>query len=119
MQNAIPPRKFGRHLRWLALTACALLAPAWFLLPRSGAQQGAPQRPVPDVVRMVGPISQDKDLRDLPYIPPTPREEEEKRLMRHPPKESAGDLSPRGLRRAKREEEHEMEREAEREAERE
>jgi len=36
---------------------------------------------------MVGPVSQDKDLRDLPYIPVTKQEEEEVRLMRHPPQE--------------------------------
>ncbi|MFL6334266.1 MAG: Ig-like domain repeat protein [Pyrinomonadaceae bacterium] len=104
-------------MRWLALIVLVLLVPALFLLPRGGAQVGGPTRPAPDVVRMVGPVSQDKDLRDLPYIPPTPREEEEKRLTRHPPKESAESLSPRGLRRAEREAEHGMEREAEREAE--
>jgi Domain of unknown function (DUF4214) len=42
-----------------------------------------PSKPQPDVVQMVGPVSQDQDLRDLPYIPPTPREEEV-RLTRHP-----------------------------------
>src|SRR5215211_1380332 len=119
MQNAIPPRKFGRHMRWLAVAVMALLAPALFLLPRGGAQQGATNRPRPDVVQMIGPVSQDKDLRDLPYIPPTPREEEEKRLMRHPPKEEAEGLGVRGARRAAREEERAAEREAEREVERE
>ena len=37
----------------------------------------------PDVVPMVGPVSQDQDLRTLPYIPAN-EEEEEVRLMRHP-----------------------------------
>ncbi|HEY0369211.1 MAG TPA: hypothetical protein VGC85_06415, partial [Chthoniobacterales bacterium] len=37
----------------------------------------------PDAVQMVGPISQDSDLRALPVIPPT-GESEDRRLMRHP-----------------------------------
>ena len=37
----------------------------------------------PDVVRMIGPVSQDQNLRNLPYRPPTEREEEaEPRLTR-------------------------------------
>jgi hypothetical protein len=95
---------------------CALLVPALFLLPRGGAQEGAPRRPVPDVVRMVGPISQDKDLRDLPYIPPTPREEEETRLTRHPPKGGAEGRGIRGARGSEREAEREDERDYERDA---
>src|SRR5205823_4256555 len=43
-----------------------------------------PKTPLPDVVHMVGPVSQDRDLRDLPYIPATPQEEGEVRLLRHP-----------------------------------
>src|ERR1044072_1441712 len=120
MQNAIPPRKFGRRMRWLLVAVLALLAPAVFLLPRSGAQLGGPQRPVPDVVRMVGPISQDKDLRDLPYIPPTQRDEQERRLMRHPPKEQGVEgRSLRGPRFSEREAEREAERTAELEVKRE
>src|SRR5258708_36765306 len=38
----------------------------------------------PDVVQLIGPISQDEDLRKLPYIPPKEAEEEEERLKRHP-----------------------------------
>ena len=34
---------------------------------------------------MIGPVSQDLDLRELPYIPPSPGLAEE-RLMRHPPR---------------------------------
>ena len=74
MKKAIPPRKFGRRTRWLALTVFALLAPTLLLLPRGGAQQGTPRGPAPDVVRMVGPVSMDTDLRELPYIPPTPHD---------------------------------------------
>ena len=37
----------------------------------------------PDVVQIIGPASQDEDLRKLPFIPPTPEEEEEP-LRRHP-----------------------------------
>ncbi len=42
---------------------------------------------LPSVVRMIGPVSQNQDLRNLPYIPPTESEEEERRLTRHPPQE--------------------------------
>ncbi|HZE13615.1 MAG TPA: hypothetical protein VE086_07655, partial [Chthoniobacterales bacterium] len=37
----------------------------------------------PDVVPIVGPFSEDRDLRSIPYAPPN-QEEEEVRLMRHP-----------------------------------
>ena len=37
---------------------------------------------------MIGPVSQDQDLRNLPYIPPSPEHEEE-RLTRHPRKPGA------------------------------
>jgi hypothetical protein len=116
MQNANSPRKFGSRARWFALALLALLVPALFLLPRGGAQQRDPKRPVPDVVKLVGPVSQDRDLRDLPYIPPTPREEEEKRLTRHPPKENVEGRSVRGAHRSEREEERQDERDYEREA---
>ncbi|HSS22812.1 MAG TPA: DUF4214 domain-containing protein [Pyrinomonadaceae bacterium] len=48
-------------------------------------QPVAPQQPkiTPDVVSMVGPVSQDQDLRELPYIPPNV-EEDEAPLRRHP-----------------------------------
>lgn len=38
----------------------------------------------PDVVRMVGPVSQDKNLKDLPRTVTKEREEEEVRLQRYP-----------------------------------
>jgi FG-GAP-like repeat len=48
--------------------------------------QGTPAQPgsdSPTLVRMVGPVHLDQDLRSLPYIPPSP-EIEEQRLTRHP-----------------------------------
>jgi hypothetical protein len=50
------------------------------------AQATTPAQPSsarPTVVRMVGPVHLDRDLRSLPYIPPSP-EIEERRLTRHP-----------------------------------
>ncbi|MDQ6765670.1 MAG: dockerin type I domain-containing protein, partial [Verrucomicrobiota bacterium] len=38
----------------------------------------------PDVVAMIGPVSQDQDLRNLPYVAPS-AETDEVRLMRHAP----------------------------------
>src|SRR5262245_18894817 len=51
-----------------------------------------PDTPLPDVVRLVGPVAQNKDLRDLPYIPPN-TEIEEKRLTRYPHPEIAAPTS--------------------------
>src|SRR5215813_10572805 len=51
---------------------------------RSNATQDAPGTQAPDVIRMVGPVRLDQDLRSLPYIPPKPREEE-RRLTRYVP----------------------------------
>jgi hypothetical protein len=42
-----------------------------------------PDTPMPDVVQIIGPVTLNKDLRDLPYIAPG-REFEEKRLTRYP-----------------------------------
>ncbi len=42
------------------------------------------RRPQPDVVRMVGPVSLDRDLRTLPYIPQGGENDEDIRLTRHP-----------------------------------
>src|SRR5438094_5193141 len=50
---------------------------------RSVGAQDAPGTQTPDVVRFMGPIIQNNDLRDLPYIAPS-HEFEEKRLMRYP-----------------------------------
>jgi hypothetical protein len=49
---------------------------------RSGTQD-APGTQTPGVVRMVGPVRLDQDLRTLPYVPPKP-EFEERRLTRYP-----------------------------------
>jgi hypothetical protein len=56
------------------------------------AQATTPAQPSsgrPTVVRMVGPVHLNRDLRSLPYIPPSP-EVEERRLTRYPRPETAG-----------------------------
>src|SRR5712672_965336 len=50
---------------------------------RSVGAQDAPGTQTPDVVLLMGPVIQNKDLRDLPYIAPS-HEFEEKRLTRYP-----------------------------------
>src|SRR6478752_5836291 len=49
----------------------------------SSPQNPQTDRPMPDVVRMVGTVIQNNDLRSLPYIAPN-TEIEEKRLTRYP-----------------------------------
>jgi len=83
------PRVF---ISFLLLFGGAILAMSGFGVSAQG-QAAAPKltpvakdEPVagaPDVVRMVGPFSEDRDLRDLPYALPN-MEEEDVRLMRHP-----------------------------------
>ena len=46
--------------------------------------QASVARPQADFVRMVGPVSQDRDLRTLPYIAQGGEGDDEIRLMRHP-----------------------------------
>jgi FG-GAP-like repeat len=53
------------------------------------ANQAQLQPGAPTVARMIGPVSQNRDLRSLPYIAPAP-EIEEKRLTRHPHPELGG-----------------------------
>src|SRR6516165_7841143 len=65
----------------LALTSFSAILLASTLRPPSAGPQ--PDRPVPDVVALVGPVSQDLDLRALRYIAPTSEEEEIPR-RRHP-----------------------------------
>src|SRR5438034_11685285 len=50
--------------------------------PSVGAQD-APGTQTPDVLRLMGPVIQNNDLRSLPYVAPNP-EIEEKRLTRYP-----------------------------------
>jgi len=47
----------------------------------------------PDSVQLIGPVSQDQDLRKLPYIPPR-ESEEEGRLKRHPETTDHGAADP-------------------------
>ena len=58
-------------------------------------QQVPVQQPkiTPDVVQMVGPVSQDQDLRELPYIPPVVEDGVEKVLRRHPLQPGAANRS--------------------------
>src|SRR6476646_6000477 len=65
----------------LALTSISAILLASSLRPPAAGPQ--PDRPAPDVVAMVGPVSQHLDLRALPYIPVN-GEEDEVRLTRHP-----------------------------------
>src|SRR4051794_36207718 len=65
----------------LGLISISAILFASTLRPPAGSPQ--PDRPAPDVVSMVGPVSQAQDLRALPYIAPNV-EQEERRLTRHP-----------------------------------
>ena len=65
----------------LALTSISAILLASTLRPPVAGPQ--PDRPAPDVVALVGPVSQDVDLRALRYVPPT-SEEDEIPLRRHP-----------------------------------
>jgi len=49
-----------------------------------GKNQARPGTQKPDVVQMIGPVSQDLDLRMLPYVPPSGETEPDGRKMRHP-----------------------------------
>jgi len=62
---------------------------------RSGMQKDAPGTQRPDVVRMIGPVRLDQDLRTLPYIPQKPREEE-RRLTRYVPLNTGQTSAPSG-----------------------
>src|SRR6478752_8826426 len=65
----------------LALTSVSAILLASTLRPPAADPQ--PDRPAPDVVALVGPVSQDLDLRALRYVSPTSEEEEIPR-RRHP-----------------------------------
>jgi hypothetical protein len=51
---------------------------------QSKGQPAANRAGAPKVVQLVGPVALSQDLRSLPYIPPTPQIEEERRLTRYP-----------------------------------
>src|SRR5256886_6861014 len=81
----------------LRATFCvALIAASAVLLASSfkaAPSAGAPSAVGPDVVKMVGPLRLDQDLRNLPYIAPNP-EFEEKRLTRYPHPETPTPTKP-------------------------
>jgi hypothetical protein len=64
---------------FLALLGLGRYPSAW----AQGPKQNQTEVGVPQVVPMAGPVSQDQDLRTLPYIAPNP-EVEELRLTRYP-----------------------------------
>src|SRR5437764_3820565 len=47
------------------------------------SQPAVPSAGAPDVIQLIGPVSQNQDLRSLPYVPPT-AEVEERVLTRYP-----------------------------------
>src|SRR6266446_307269 len=62
---------------------------------RIAGNQDAPGTQRPDVVRMVGPVVMNQDLRSLPYV--APKEEfEEGRLMRYPHNGTGQESAPTG-----------------------
>ena len=65
----------------LALTSISAILLASGLRPPAAKPQ--PDRQTPDVVAMVGPVSQNQDLRALRYIPPNVKKRRV-RLTRHP-----------------------------------
>jgi hypothetical protein len=82
----------------LSLAAFFLALLALVLYPSDSARaQGTSQHQndvsKPEVVRIAGPVSQDQDLRVLPYRPAR-AEHEERRLTRHPQIQSTGKTDP-------------------------
>jgi hypothetical protein len=67
----------------LAFTSFGISAEGQSTKPPSVARTEGPSGGRPDVVPMVGPYSEDRDLRAIPYVAPNV-EEENVRLMRHP-----------------------------------
>src|SRR5215467_3181708 len=94
------------NLRVLAASVFCLLGIAVALFAQSkGArqtqqtnrsrQQDAPGTQHPDVVRMIGPVVMNQDLRKLPYV--APKEEfEERRLTRYPHLGTGQESAPSG-----------------------
>jgi len=62
---------------------------------RLSATQDAPGTQKPDVIRMVGPVRLDQDLRSLPYVAPK-KEFEERRLTRYPHLGTGQESAPSG-----------------------
>src|SRR5262249_1942758 len=70
----------------LALISVSAILFASSLSQATGSGLGpgnSPDRPMPDSLQLVGPVVQNMDLRDLPYVAPNP-EIEQKRLTRYP-----------------------------------
>lgn len=68
---------------FLALLGSGAFSKANAQGPNQDTAAPDPNRPQPDVVAMVGPVSLNQDLRNLPYIAPAP-EIDEQRLTRYP-----------------------------------
>jgi hypothetical protein len=67
----------------LISTGALLLASSFAQTRNNGRPQQLPGTQRPDILRMIGPVSQDQDLRALPQIPAN-FENEDHRLVRHP-----------------------------------
>src|SRR6266536_546397 len=67
----------------VALFATGAFASAFAQAKGTNNNQAAPGTQSPEVIRMVGPVRLDQDLRDLPFIPPK-AEFEERVLTRYP-----------------------------------
>src|SRR2546423_5307201 len=68
---------------FLALLGFGAFSKAIAQTPNQNTAGPQPSRPQPEVVTIVGPVSQNQDLRSLPYIAPAP-EIDEVRLTRYP-----------------------------------
>jgi Kelch motif len=68
---------------FVAMLAMGAFSSAFAQRQGPKTKQDAPGTQTPDVVRMVGPVRLDRDLRDLPWVAPK-AEFEEKILFRHP-----------------------------------
>ncbi len=98
------PRVLAGFFMCLGGAFLTLVAFSMYFSPAAEAQK-RPDRTAkisarPEVIPIFGPISQDRDLRSLPYIPAN-EENEETRLMRHPNFKSNGAPDPmRAIRQA-------------------
>src|SRR5437762_2049773 len=68
----------------VALLGTGAFSSAFAQAKGTKANQAAPGTQTPDVVRMVGPVLMNQDLRKLPYVAPKEKSEEERRLTRYP-----------------------------------